>query len=203
MPYNAATALTAGRDDRYKQTIATWLIPMYTGTIYVGGMVCINAAGYAVAAADVAGYTFAGVAQEDPDNAVNSTITNAGDPGDMFVKVRKEGRFVFDRYEPEDQSMLDACCYVRNDQTVAVDAANVTQNIAVGVVTQLPATMRPRSPHNDIATDECEVELMVACRAYTTPTTTTTAAATTTTAAVTTTVAATTTTAAVTTTTAG
>jgi len=185
MPWNAAVGLTAGRDDRYKQTIDTWLIPMYPGTIYVGGMVCINAAGYAVAAADVAGYTFAGVAQEEPDNPGNSTITNAGAAGSRWIKVRKEGRFVLDRYEPEDQSMLDACAYVRNDQCVAIDAANVTNNILVGVVTQLPTTMLARSPHNDIGTDEVEVELMVACRTFTG--TTTTAAATTTTAAVTTT----------------
>jgi len=180
MPWNAAVGLTAGRDDRYKQTIDTWLIPMYPGTIYVGGMVCINAAGYAVAAADVAGYTFAGVAQEEPDNPGNSTITNAGAAGSRWIKVRKEGRFVLDRYEPEDQSMLDACAYVRNDQCVAIDAANVTNNILVGVVTQLPTTMLARSPHNDIGTDEVEVELMVACRTFTG--TTTTAAATTTTA---------------------
>ena len=189
MPWNAAAALTAARDDRYKQTIETWLVPMAHGTIYVGGMVCINAAGYAVAAADVAGYTFAGIAQEEPDNPGNSTITNAGLAGTRWVKVRKAGRFVLDRYEPEDQSMLDACAYVRNDQTVAIDAANVAQNILVGVVTQLPTTMLARSPHNDIQTDEVEVELTVNCRAFTGTTTTSTAAARTTTVAATTTTA--------------
>ena len=101
--------------------------------------------------------------------------------------MRKAGRFVLDRYEPEDQSMLDACAYVRNDQTVAIDAANVTNNILVGIVTQLPTTMLARSPHNDIGTDEVEVELGVTCRAFTGTTTTSTAAATTTTAAATTT----------------
>ena len=103
------SALTADRNTTYQEGLIVYL-PVYTNTvIYAGSMVCVNSSGYAVPAADAAGYKFVGVAQEYVNN-------NPGASGDKKVTVRTEGVFEFAAASIS-QSDLMADMYVVDDQT--------------------------------------------------------------------------------------
>ncbi|HUU34552.1 MAG TPA: hypothetical protein VMW48_10835, partial [Vicinamibacterales bacterium] len=82
-------ALTAARNTWHERTRMgdTLRVPMAAdAVIYQGGMVCADADGYAVAAADTANYKVVGVACEDPQNPARSIYDNdGGDDGAMYV----------------------------------------------------------------------------------------------------------------------
>ena len=64
------------------------LAPMAANAVIaVGEMVCANASGYAVPAADAANYTFLGVALESKDNT-------GGNDGDLLIRLRRKGVFL-------------------------------------------------------------------------------------------------------------
>lgn len=62
--------------------------PAGVDVIYQGGLVTLNASGYAVAGQDVAGYRFGGVAYEKIDNS-------GGSAGDLNVRCWRTGTFSF------------------------------------------------------------------------------------------------------------
>ena len=161
------TALTQDRSTEY--SLGDLLsIPVAAGEqIFAGSLVCSNASGYALPADDAAGLVFGGVATERADN-------RTGGNGDLNVVVRRRGRYRFNCKSILDQSALSAAVYAVDDQTVAADAGEVTNDVPVGVID------RVENSH------ECWMSIDVAAltaQSWTEPTTTTVAPTTTTTAA--------------------
>lgn len=113
-------------------------------TIYPGGAVCSNSSGYAVPAADTAGFETEGVALHETDSHGNrvrgddNVIDNsAGSDGDKYVLVdRSPRRWRFDTHETVDQSVMHAQAYWYDDDTVSFDTDNISNNIEAGVVTR-------------------------------------------------------------------
>jgi len=104
------TALAADRKTSMKEGELVAIPVAAATTIYLGGLVMINAAGNAIPAADAASSKFAGVAQDSIDNS-------AGAAGDLSVQVRKTGvhSFVAAGLALTD---LGAKVFVADDQTV-------------------------------------------------------------------------------------
>lgn len=118
-------ALTKDRATPYRDGIEIEF-PMAANTkIYAGSMVCANASGYAVPAADTAGYRFLGVALEQVDN------TN-GANGAKKVRVRRAGVFEFDALSIT-QAMVGTSMYVVDDHTID-DASGPVNDIRVGLL---------------------------------------------------------------------
>jgi len=119
-------ALTSDRNTQY--SLGDLLsIPVAAETrIFAGSLVCSNADGYAVPAADTAGLVFEGVATAQADN-------RNGADGDLNVVVRRRGRYRLDCASALDQSALSARVYAEDDHTVAV-AGDVDNDVAVGVI---------------------------------------------------------------------
>ena len=117
------TALAADRNTaRYDGKLTGYPVAAST-KIYKGSLVCLNASGYAVAAANTAAYKFVGVAISQADNS-------SGSNGDINVEVRTEG--VFD-FVSSGLAVTDVgeTVYVSDDQTVTKTVGN---NIVVGVL---------------------------------------------------------------------
>jgi len=125
-------ALTAPRDTTIERVALgdTLRIPMAaSAVIYQGGMVCIDANGYAVPAADTAGLIFQGVATAQADN-------RNGEDGDVRAVVRRRGRYRLDCASSLDQSALSALVYAVDDHTVAA-AGDVSNEVLVGLVDRI------------------------------------------------------------------
>jgi len=120
-------ALTRDRNTEY--SLGDLLaIPVAAGEeIFAGSLVCSNSAGCAVPADDAAGFKFEGVATERADNS-------DGADGDVSVVVRRRGRFRFAAQTLLTQAALGAAVYAVDDQTVAADAAETTNDVLVGVL---------------------------------------------------------------------
>lgn len=100
-------------------------VPMAASvTIEAGKMVCANASGYAVPAADTANFTMIGVAEE--------TKTNDGSDGAESVLVRRLMAFKMDNAGSGGvtQASLGKDVYVKDAATVA--ASGVTNSIVAG-----------------------------------------------------------------------
>jgi hypothetical protein len=160
--------LTAARNTWHERTRMgdTLRVPMADDAIiYQGGMVCVDANGYAVAARDAANYKMIGVATTDPQHEDRSTYdnTNGGDGG-MFVVVRNAGRFRFKYLAavtglPIVQAMMCAMAFVVDDQTLCVHEWDAVNDVWAGVVCRLPAATLALDPHADFDSDEIEIEL--------------------------------------------
>lgn len=119
-------ALTADRNTEYSLGDLLSMPVAAAEHIFAGALVCTDAEGYAVPAADTAGLVFQGVATAQADN-------RNGNDGDVSVVVRRRGRYRFDSASSLDQSALSAQVYAADDQTVAA-ADDVTNDVAVGVI---------------------------------------------------------------------
>lgn len=161
------SALSAARHTWHERTRMgdTLRIPMAAdAVIYQGGMVCVDADGYAVAAADTANYKFAGVACEDPQNPAVTYDNTGGSDGDVYVVVRCAGRFRFKYSSPEvgaaiNQNMMMAEVYVQDDQTVSVHPWDSVNDVRCGHVCRLPAMTLALDPQADFDSDEIEIEM--------------------------------------------
>jgi predicted RecA/RadA family phage recombinase len=117
------SALTRDRATPYREGIEVDY-PVATNTkIFAGSLVCVNATGYAVPAADTAGYQFAGVAMEQVDNS-------GGSDGGQSVNLRRAGVFEFDAVSIT-QAMVGTGMYAKDDHTFD-DTAGATNHINVG-----------------------------------------------------------------------
>ncbi len=117
------SALTRDRATPYREGIEVDY-PVATNTkIYAGSLVCVNAAGYAVPAADTSGYQFAGVAMEQVDNS-------GGNDGGLSVNLRRAGVFEFDGVSIT-QAMVGTDMYATDDHTFD-DTAGATNHVKVG-----------------------------------------------------------------------
>jgi hypothetical protein len=108
-------ALTANYDAERKDGILVAYKVAAEAVIYKGAMVCLNARGYAVPAADAPGLKFVGFAYERGDNA-------GGSDGDIMVRVWKDGSFRVAMSSPASED-LGADAYVVDDNAVALDTA--------------------------------------------------------------------------------
>jgi len=108
-------------------------IPMAAGArIFGGALVCSDADGYAVPAADAAGFTFQGVAAAAADN-------RNGQDAAVRVVVRRRGRYRLDCASRLDQSAMSARMYVVNDHTVGA-AWQVVNDVLVGVIDRVESS---------------------------------------------------------------
>jgi predicted RecA/RadA family phage recombinase len=117
------SALTRDRATSYREGIEVEFPVAAATKIYAGSIVCINATGYAVPAADTSGYRFGGVALEQVDNS-------AGADGVKLIRLRRAGVFEFDAAALTQAQAGDAM-YAVDDQTFA-DTAGATNHIKVG-----------------------------------------------------------------------
>lgn len=119
------SALTRDRATSYREGIEVEFPVAAATKIYAGSMVCLNAAGFAVPAADTSGYRFAGVALEQVDNA-------AGAGGVKMIRLRRTGVFEFDAAALS-QAKVGNAMYSVDDQTCA-DTDGVTNHIKAGAL---------------------------------------------------------------------
>lgn len=129
-------ALTSDRDTPRKYLErALDPVPVAASTvIYAGSQVAINAAGYAVPAADTAGLRVLGRAEQTVDNS-------AGANGDESVPVTK-GVFRYDNAAGADAIVdadIGASAYVYDDQTVGKNTATIANAIVSGTVDSIDA----------------------------------------------------------------
>lgn len=118
-------ALTKDRATPYRDGIELEFPVAANGKIYAGSLVCANTSGYAVPAADTAGYKFLGVAMEMVDNT-------GGANGAKKVRVRRAGVFEFDALSIT-QAMVGSSMYVVDDHTID-DASGPVNDIRVGML---------------------------------------------------------------------
>jgi hypothetical protein len=117
--------LTQDRATSYREGIEVEFPVAAATKIYAGSMVCTNAGGYAVPAADTSGFRFVGVALEQVDNS-------AGADGAKKVRLRRTGVFDFDAAALT-QARVGDPVYAVNDHTFA-DTNGVTNHIKVGTL---------------------------------------------------------------------
>jgi predicted RecA/RadA family phage recombinase len=127
------TALTRDRATAYREGLEMEFRVAAAAKIYAGSMVCLNAAGYAVPAADTSGYRFAGVALEQADNS-------AGADGAQVVRLRRSGVFEFNAANLS-QALVGNAVYAVDDQTFA-DAGGAANDIKVGVLVKYVAATK-------------------------------------------------------------
>jgi hypothetical protein len=124
------SGLTRDRATSYREGIEVEYPVAASTRIYAGSLVCVNAAGYAVPAADTSGYRFAGVAMEQVDNS-------AGADGATQVRVRRAGVFEFDAASIT-QAMVGEAMYAVDDHTFD-DAAGPDNDVRVGTLVKYVA----------------------------------------------------------------
>ena len=118
-------ALTDDRKTEYFEGVELAYEVAGSTTIYAGSLVALNASGYAVPAANTAGFKFLGVAMEHVDNS-------SGSNGDKTVRVRRKGVF---RFDASGMAITDigASVYVSDDHTVA---KSTTNSVACGKIAE-------------------------------------------------------------------
>jgi predicted RecA/RadA family phage recombinase len=107
--------------------------PVGTDIVYKGALVCDDGSGYAVPAADSAGYALIGIAVENVDNS-------AGSPGDKSVRVYKTGTLEVAKASAA-QTDNGVLMYILDDQTVA---ASSTNSVKAGYVVEVPSNAKVR-----------------------------------------------------------
>lgn len=122
------TALTANYDAERKDGVLVGYKVAAGVVIFKGAMVGLNAAGYAVPAADAADLVFVGVAYDQCNNT-------SGGAGDKTVRVWKDGSFKFARAAAV-QADLGKTAYVVDDNTVALTSSH---NVAAGTIVEVPS----------------------------------------------------------------
>jgi len=118
-------ALTKDRATSYREGVEIEFPVAADTIIFAGSLVCVNSTGYAVPAADVAGYKFVGVALAQADN-------RGGANGAKKIRLRRHGVFEFDATSIT-QAMVGDAMYAVDDHTFD-DAAGTTNDIKVGVL---------------------------------------------------------------------
>lgn len=158
-----AAALAALAADKAVTQSASELLSLAVSAgemIYNGALVCVDSDGYAVPAADTAGYVFMGVATQQADNS-------SGADGAVNVTIKRCGRFLLGwNGAGLTQAAVGNLAYAVDDQTV--DAPDDTTNdVLIGQITRI------------VGASQAWVDIGCGARAgggaWTEPTTTTTA----------------------------
>ena len=119
-------ALTSDRNTEYSLGDLLAIPVAADAHVYAGSLVAVDAAGYAVPAADTAGIVLAGVATAEADNT-------DGAAGAVSTVVRRRGRYLLDSASALDASARGARVYVADDHSVAV-AGDATNDVPAGVI---------------------------------------------------------------------
>ncbi len=121
-------ALAADRVTKSKGKLRRQRYPVAASqVIYAGALVCIDADGYAIPAADTAGISpVVGVATATADNSTGADAA-------IDVIVEYGGAFLLDAAAGIDQTNVGRDAVVTDDQTVT-DAAAATNDIRVGQI---------------------------------------------------------------------
>lgn len=120
LPFMAV--LTADRQTQSKEgNLKSY--PVGVDIIYKGALVCVDDAGFLVAAADTVNFRVVGVAEEQVDNS-------GGAAGDLNCKVRSGRAFRFAATSIT-QAMLGDAMFVVDDQTFD-DAVGTTNDVPCG-----------------------------------------------------------------------
>ncbi len=120
------TALSANYDAERKDGILVSYAVAADAVVYKGALVCLDADGYLVPAADAAGLTFVGVAYEKGDNA-------DGADGDVAVRVWKDGSFRVAKAAAA-QADLGKAAYCLDDNAVATTSSH---SVAAGTIVEI------------------------------------------------------------------
>lgn len=138
-------ALTAATRRTLQEQTDTLLIPVAGGaTIYIGGLVNSDFAGYARAARDADYEIFEGLAICQCDafgnrvRTLDDVIDNStGADGDIYILVRRLGRIRVACVDAVGQEAMSAQCYIADDNTVAVNQASVVNLVECGRVDRI------------------------------------------------------------------
>lgn len=119
-------ALSADRATAHKDTEVVKAKLAASTKVYGGGIAALNASGYAINGADVAGANVIGVFEEQVDNS-------SGSAGDRSAKVRRGKAFYFKNSATNAvaQAHLFTNVYVEDNETVSSDGG--TNNIVAGL----------------------------------------------------------------------
>ena len=149
------SALSADKKTEYREGVDI-SIPVDDGDIiYAGALVCVNAAGYAVAGADTAGLIFMGVARESVDNS-------GGQDGDVNVLVRRRGLFKMELATAISIANVGDNVFIADDASVDV-VGNVSHAIFCGIIAEFIDTthawidIEPAIRQADVATHIADV----------------------------------------------
>lgn len=127
-------ASTANRYDLGQVLVSYLEIPVSNVHIYSGIMVCTNASGHLVAAADTANLTFAGLSRQE----VNNTAGVAGSVNGQVIPPSSL-KFLTVYAANPDNSWIGKLAYVVDDHTVGL-AATPDHDVVVGRVLAIVAT---------------------------------------------------------------
>lgn len=126
------TALTKDRDTKRRDDMHYSHPVAASACLYAGGMVALNAIGYAVPASASAALTVLGVADGYADN-------RAGADGDLRVSVKVCGAFHLANDGSIDRTHIGKAAYAVDDQTVAATDGTGTRP-AAGTIRDVDAT---------------------------------------------------------------
>lgn len=124
-------ALAADKNRLKRGTGVIFSFPMAASKIYKGGIVHINAAGFAAAGSDTTAQVTAGIALETVDNT-------GGAAGAKTIRVEAQAEFKFTATSIT-QAMVGTNMVTVTDNDVD-DAAGATNDIVVGKLTQFIST---------------------------------------------------------------
>ena len=124
-------ALAADRNTNMMDGEVISLAVAAAAKIYAGGIIVVNATGYADKGQAALNLTYMGRAEEQVDNS-------AGADGDKDVLVRREKAFKFKNSAGDavDQASIGKVCYIEDDETVSKTDASGTRS-AAGIVVGL------------------------------------------------------------------
>lgn len=124
------TALTEARETKFKSGIVQtqhYLVAA-DAVIFAGGMVCLDATGYAIPAADTAGISrVVGIADADVDNT-------GGNDGDLTITCKKGVAKLVNNDNVQAEVEIPDQALVEDDQTVGTSTVN---SIVAGTVVEL------------------------------------------------------------------
>lgn len=123
------TALTSNYDAERKDGILVAYKVAADAVIFKGALVCLDADGYLVPAADAPGLKFAGVAYEKGDNT-------DGDAGDVTVRIWKDGSFKVAKFDAE-QSDIGKYAYCVDDNTVIPESEKTACAVLAGKIVEI------------------------------------------------------------------
>jgi len=127
------SGLTRDRATSYREGVELDYPVAAGAKVFAGSLVCVNADGFAVPAADTSGYVFVGVALEQVDNS-------SGANGAKSLRVRRGGVFEFDAASIT-QAMVGDPMYAVDDHTFD-DAAGPTNDIKVGILVKFASATK-------------------------------------------------------------
>lgn len=122
-------ALTADRRTKSREGVINTRGIKANTKIYGGSIVCKDAAGYAVPAADTASFIVLGIAQEQMDNLTGSDLGGANNAG--YPKCER-GKAYLLAAVGADHTWIGCPCYVVDDQTVCI--AGSANAVLVGFI---------------------------------------------------------------------